>query len=29
MRIKRAAGRPVDLIELEVLGAVYEEIDRV
>ena len=29
LRIKRAGGRPVDLIELEVLGALYEEIDRV
>jgi transcriptional regulator with XRE-family HTH domain len=29
MRIRRAGGRPVDAIELEVLGAVYQEIDRV
>jgi len=26
--MKRAAGRPKDLIELEVLGALREEIDR-
>ena len=28
MAMKRAAGRPKDLIELEVLGALREEIDR-
>ena len=28
MRMKRAAGRPKDLIELEVLGALREELDR-
>ena len=28
MRMKRAAGRPKDLIELEVLGALRQEIDR-
>jgi hypothetical protein len=28
MAMKRAAGRPKDLIELEILGAVREEIDR-
>lgn len=27
IRMKRAAGRPKDLIELEVLGALREEID--
>jgi hypothetical protein len=27
-RMKRAAGRPKDLIELEVLGAVRDEFDR-
>ena len=26
--MKRAAGRPKDLIELEILGALREEIDR-
>jgi hypothetical protein len=26
-RMKRAAGRPKDLIEMEVLGALREEID--
>jgi hypothetical protein len=28
IRMKRAAGRPKDLIELEVLGALREEIDK-
>jgi hypothetical protein len=28
IRMKRAAGRPKDRIELEVLGALAEEIDR-
>lgn len=28
MAMKRAAGRPKDLIELEVLGALREEVDR-
>jgi hypothetical protein len=28
MRMKRAAGRPKDLIELEVLGALRDELDR-
>lgn len=28
IRMKRAAGRPKDLIELEVLGALRDEIDR-
>lgn len=28
MAMKRAAGRPKDLIELEILGALREEIDR-
>lgn len=28
IRMKRAAGRPKDLIELEILGALREEIDR-
>ena len=28
IRMKRAAGRPKDLIELEVLGALREELDR-
>ena len=28
MAMKRAAGRPKDLIELEVLGALREEIER-
>ena len=28
MAMKRAAGRPKDRIELEMLGAVREEIDR-
>jgi hypothetical protein len=27
IRMKRAAGRPKDLIELEVLGALRDEID--
>jgi hypothetical protein len=27
MRMKRAAGRPKDLIELEVLGALRDELD--
>jgi hypothetical protein len=28
MRMKRAAGRPKDLVELEILGALRDEIDR-
>lgn len=28
IRMKRAAGRPKDLVELEILGALREEIDR-
>jgi hypothetical protein len=28
IRMKKAAGRPKDLIELEVLGALRDEIDR-
>jgi hypothetical protein len=28
MRMKLAAGRPKDLIELEVLGALRDELDR-
>lgn len=28
IRMKRAAGRPKDRIELEILGALREEIDR-
>ena len=28
IRMKRAAGRPKDLVELEILGALREELDR-
>jgi hypothetical protein len=28
IRMKRAAGRPKDRVELEILGALREEIDR-